>query len=126
MKGHVLALFVACVAGIGALVVTHAQWRLTQRDAATVRWAQRAAEVLARSALERGIADLRAQRALPAGPFALPPGTATVKRTDAGLEGCGTVKARTACLRAELVGDRLGRVTLAPAGSDPQAPQTPR
>lgn len=113
MKGHVLVLFVACIAAIGALVVVHAQARLNQRDAATVRWAQTAAEVLAQSALERGLADLRAKRALPTAPFALAPGEATVERTADGLKGCGTVKARRICLTAPVVEGELGRITIA-------------
>lgn len=114
MKGHVLVLFVACVAAIGALVVVHADGRLNQRDAATVRWHQTAAEVLAQSALERGIADLRAKRALPTGPFALAPGEATIERTAEGLKGCGVVKARRICLHSAVADGRLGRTTIAP------------
>lgn len=116
-KGHVLVLFLACVGAIGALVVVHARWRLTQRAVATTRWQRAAAEVLARSALERGIADLRGKRPLPAAPFALAPGQATVQATAAGLEGCGVVKAQRICLRAPVVDGRLGPIRLA---------QTPR
>lgn len=111
MKGHVLALTLACIAAISALVIAGAQWRLTQHRAATTRWQVQAAEVLAQSAIERGRLDLSTRRRLTAEILDLPPGTATVSRPAPDrLRGCGTVKAQTVCLDAELQGDRVLRV----------------
>lgn len=111
-----MALSLACIAGVSALVIAGAQWRLTQSRAATTRWQVQAAEVLAQSAIERGLVDIAAGRAPTTDTLDLPPGTATVVRpTVAVLRGCGTVAAQIVCLDAALQGDRVLRITPARA-----------
>ena len=111
-RGHVLALTLACIAAVGALIVAGAQWRLTQSRAAATRWHVQAAEVLAQSAIERGLADLIAGRTPTTDPLDLPPGTATVTQPNANtVRGCGTVDGQTVCLDATVQGMRVLRVT---------------
>jgi Tfp pilus assembly protein PilX len=110
-RGHVLALTLICMAGVGALVAAGAQWRLSQQRAAQQRWAVQAAEVLAQSALVQAEADLRAGRALSMANIQLEPGDATLEQVDKKtVRGCGRVKQETVCLTGTWTGQQM-RIT---------------
>lgn len=104
-KGHVLALFLACVAGVGALVAAGAQWRLSQQRAAAQRWQVQAAEVLAESALVQAAADRRAG-SVQAASIELAPGVASVTPLKGDrVRACGQVKTQRICRDARWTGD---------------------